>query len=227
MIKKQSLIIGIDEAGRGPLAGPITLSVFCAPLSLKRTLVNTIGGAIKDSKQFSEKRRKEIYRKLLRLRKENNLLFFVTHISNIYIDRYGISKAAKYGITKALKKLSGSTYDFPSSYTKSRGRGFLYNFSNLRSLENIKVLLDGSLKAPSEYKNQKTIIGGDGKDVFIACASIIAKVRRDGIMKRIAKKYPRYHFEAHKGYGTKLHYKMIKKYGLSYVHRKSFCKNIH
>lgn len=90
-----------------------------------------------------------------------------------------------------------------------------------------KIRLDGSLKAPAEYENQKTIIKGDEKDVFIACASIVAKVSRDALMVRLAKKYSKYKFEIHKGYGTLLHRSLIKKHGLSPLHRRSFCGNIY
>ena len=88
------------------------------------------------------------------------------------------------------------------------------------------VRLDGLLKAPSEFKNQKTIIKGDEKDVWIACASIVAKVSRDRLMTRLARKYPYYNFEIHKGYGTTLHRKLIQKLGLSNLHRTSFAKNL-
>ena len=86
--------------------------------------------------------------------------------------------------------------------------------------------MDGGLKAPIEFKKQKTIIKGDEKEKIIAWASILAKVSRDALMCRLAKKYPKYGFEIHKGYGTLKHRKMIKKYGLSNVHRKSFCRSI-
>jgi ribonuclease HII len=87
-----------------------------------------------------------------------------------------------------------------------------------------QVLLDGGLKAPVEFKNQKTIIKGDEKEMVIALASICAKVLRDRKMNLLAKKYSNYGFEKHKGYGTKGHYEAIKKYGMLSVHRKSFLK---
>lgn len=195
------LVVGVDEAGRGPLAGPITLSVFSAPRNLKKKLIKILGGKIKDSKQLSPARRYTIYRILLNLRKTGIIIFFVSHVSNKIIDNRGITYATKLGIKRCFKKLD------------------IKNFG-------LRVLFDGSLKAPLEFKNQKTIIGGDSKDVFIACASIVAKVRRDRFMRRLAKKYPRYSFEIHKGYGTALHYKLIEKYGLSKIHRKSFLKNL-
>ena len=84
------------------------------------------------------------------------------------------------------------------------------------------LLLDGSLYAPPEYP-QKTIIKGDEKIPIIAAASVIAKVTRDRKMIRLAKKFPKYSFEIHKGYGTKLHRRLLRKHGLSAIHRRSFC----
>ena len=209
MRQKSRWIIGVDEAGRGPLAGPLTIAVFVAPKKLRQKLIKVLGGKIKDSKHFSEKRRKEIYKKFKRLRKRGStslklygtskIYFFVSHVSNKIIDKRGISYATNLGIKRAL-------------------------VNTKRSASNIR--LDGLLKAPEEYKNQKTIIRGDSKDIFIACASIVAKVRRDRLMQRLAKKYPKYHLEIHKGYGTLLHRHLIKKFGLSDLHRTSFCKNL-
>jgi ribonuclease HII len=113
------------------------------------------------------------------------------------IDRIGIQKATQSAVANVLRK-----------------------FKKKPDL----VLLDGSLFAPEHY-NQKTIIKGDEKIPLIAAASIIAKTTRDAKMLRFHKKFPRYCFDAHKGYGTKLHYKMIRRHGLSLIHRRSFCKN--
>jgi ribonuclease HII len=202
------LVIGIDEVGRGPIAGPITLAAFAAPQNLKNKLVKILGGKIKDSKQFSEKRREEIYKELKKLRKENLISFFVSHISNKIIDKRGLTYATNLAIRRTLvnTKRSASNIDF--------------------SEKNCVIKLDGSLKAPGEYKNQKTIIGGDSVNIFIACASIVAKVRRDRLMRRLALKYPHYEFEIHKGYGTALHYSLLRKHGLSSIHRRSFLKNL-
>jgi len=87
------------------------------------------------------------------------------------------------------------------------------------------VLLDGSLFAPKNY-NQKTIIKGDEKIPLISAASIIAKTTRDAEMLKLHKKFPQYYFNKHKGYGTKLHYKMLKKHGFCPLHRRSFCKKL-
>ncbi len=193
-------IIGIDEAGRGPLAGPVTVGAFTGNEKVGKWIIkNIFDNKLRDSKKLSEKKREEIYKKLLNLKKEGKVDFKVVHISNKIIDSKGISKAVEAGIKKSISPLAPLIL-----------RG--------------EVRLDGLLKAPSQFKNQKTIIKGDEKDVFIACASIVAKVARDRLMASLAKKYPQYHFEGHKGYGTKQHLALIKKFGVSNLHRKTFCK---
>ncbi len=148
------------------------------------------------------------------LKRESQVFFAVTDVSNQVIDKRGISKAIQIGIEKCLKNLN------IENLLKTR--------LAVGQVENskFKIKLDGLLKAPEEYKNQKTIIKGDEKDVFIACASIVAKVSRDRLMCKLAKKHPEYSFEIHKGYGTKVHYKIIKRLGISDIHRKSFCLKI-
>jgi len=191
-------IIGIDEAGRGPLAGPVSVGCFGAEQKMESWLLkNIFENKLRDSKKLSPKKREEIYEKFLLLKKERKIFFEVSHISNKIIDKKGISEAVRMGIKKSI--------------------------SEQKCLE---VRLDGLLKAPEEFKNQKTIIKGDEKDVFIACASIVAKVCRDRLVCKLARKYPDYCFEIHKGYGTLLHRTLIKKYGLCAFHRKTFCKNL-
>lgn len=193
--------MGVDEAGRGPLAGPVTVAAFWANGEMEKWLLkNIFDNKLRDSKKLSPQKREEIYKMFLILKKQNKIFFSVSHISNKIIDKKGII----YAINLAIKRVL--------VYTK-------------RSASNI-VRLDGLLKAPEEFKNQKTIIKGDEKDVFIACASIVAKVRRDRLMCHLASKYPVYELQIHKGYGTKPHYQLLRKHGLSKIHRKSFCKNL-
>ncbi len=190
-------IIGIDEVGRGPLAGPICFCVF--KMSVKFDAKKF--GKIKDSKKLSAENREAIFCILEALKKEKKVDFALAYESAKSIDKNGLSKAVKNCIKKILKNLK------------------------LKPAE-CMILLDGGLKAPEIYKNQKTIIKGDEKERAIAFASIIAKVSRDALMKKLAKKYPKYGFEIHKGYGTKKHRELILKYGLCVEHRKSFCKNL-
>lgn len=200
-------IIGIDEAGRGPLAGPVSIGAFKAKKEMGRWLLkNVFQNKLRDSKKLSSQKREEIYKKFLILKKEGKIYFTVSHISNKIIDKEGITYATKLGIKKCLNSIEFS--------------------DNEKVMGGVFLRLDGLLKAPIKFENQETIIKGDEKDVFIACASIVAKVSRDNFMKVLTKKYPSYGFEIHKGYGTTLHYRFLKKFGLSDAHRKTFCKNL-
>ncbi len=208
----KDITIGIDEAGRGPLAGPVSVGLFATDSKTARWILkNIFENKLRDSKKLSEKKREEIYKKLLILKKQNLVYFSVSHTSNKIIDKYGISYAINLGINKCLKEFENFNI------------GYLLKIENFK----LKILLDGSLKAPESYLSQKTIIGGDAKNIFIACASIVAKVSRDRLMCRLALKYPEYSLEIHKGYGTSLHTKAIKKFGLLNIHRQSFCNVIY
>lgn len=194
-IKK--FIIGVDEAGRGPLAGPLAVGAV-GTSSLKR--VRRFFTGIRDSKKLSEKKREEWYAKITSC---PDLVWAVAFVSPKVVDAINIANAAKRGAHIVFKKLVG----------KEEG--------------NVHVLLDGSLYLPKGI-SQETIIKGDEKVPLIAASSIIAKVTRDRLMRRLDKKFPQYGFAKHKGYGTKLHYARIAEQGLSSVHRVSFCeKNIY
>ena len=134
------------------------------------------------------------------LKKNKEVDYFVSYESAKRIDNIGISQAIKNCLKKSLASLKVKPNE-------------------------CLVLLDGGLKAPAEYIKQKTIIKGDEKERAIAFASIVAKVSRDTLMCKLAKKYSKYSFDIHKGYGTKKHCEFIKKYGLSDEHRRCFCKN--
>ncbi len=196
-MKKLKYIIGIDEAGRGPLAGPVAIGVAVVPPNFNWKLILGVG----DSKKVSEKNREAIFLRAKALKKKGMLDFAVVLVSAKIIDSKGITRAVSLGITRALKKLKLNPKE-------------------------VNVRLDGLLKAPQEYVHQKTIIQGDAKEKIIGLASIMAKVTRDRVMVRVSRMYPKYHFDIHKGYGTEMHRNAIKKYGLSLIHRHSFTKNI-
>lgn len=183
---KNKYVIGIDEAGRGPIAGPVAIGAVAA------TTTKILNG-IKDSKKLSVKKR-EIWHKIIK----NNFECHCVFISHKTIDKIRINNAVYLGIQKVLGK-----------------------FSRKPNL----VLLDGLLKASKNYK-QKTIIKGDEKISLISAASIVAKVSRDKKMLVFHKKFPQYCFDKHKGYGTKLHYKKIKKHGPCPIHRRTFLKKV-
>jgi len=188
-------LIGIDEAGRGPLAGPVSVGAVLLPIDFDYTLV---AGA-KDSKQMTPKAREEMYTLMEELMNKGLMRFAVGVSSARQIDTHGIVPSIKAALKASLLKLEAD----PAL---------------------CKVLLDGGLKAPKEYLFQETIIKGDAKEPCISLASIVAKVHRDRLMIGIAPEYPNYHFEVHKGYGTKKHIQAIAEFGLSAIHRKSFCR---
>lgn len=197
---KGNFLIGIDEVGRGPLAGPVGVGL-CAIKKDKLVIAKKIFKNFKDSKQLSEKQRYEWLEKIKSAEKEEILFYKVFMSSEKIIDKKGISFAIKSAMSKCL-----DFFDFNS--------------------ETVEIRLDGSLHAKEEFKNQKTIIKGDEKELVIALASIVAKITRDEYMKKIAKKYPDYGFDVHKGYGTKSHRDIILKNGPSKIHRMSFLKKI-
>lgn len=192
---KKSFLIGIDEVGRGPIAGPVAVGAF---VFLKPEAKKLFRG-VKESKQLSEEKREHWFGIIKQAQNSGFVDFRVTFQSQKIIDTKGLS----FAIKTALKT---SVYSLNIKYSEAR------------------VLLDGGLKAPREYEDQKTIIKGDEKEVVIALASICAKVLRDRKMNVLANKYPHYGFEKHKGYGTRGHYEAIKKYGLLEIHRRSFVK---
>lgn len=188
-----SIIIGVDEVGRGPIAGPVTV---CAALCRRQDLTKLKKRfpSVNDSKKVSRKCREDLSSKM---RSDDLVRFKIASVSAKFIDSHGISAAIKKALAKTLKRLDA---DPDKTY----------------------VLLDGRLYAPAKFKNQTTIIRGDSKEWLIGAASIVAKVFRDSIMLRFSKDYPGYGLERHKGYGTKLHYEKIREQGICPIHRASF-----
>jgi ribonuclease HII len=187
-------LVGIDEVGRGPIAGPVAVGAFVIfDNKIKRKF-----RGIKESKQLSSPQREKWYEIIKKERVNGTLDFVVSFSSNEIIDKKGLSWAIKSCLKNSLKELKKVKEN------------------------NSKILLDGGLKAPIQYKDQKTIIKGDEKFVIIALASIVAKVERDRKMVKLSKKYPQYGFEKHMGYGTKFHLVKIKELGITKYHRKSF-----
>jgi ribonuclease HII len=184
------LICGVDEAGRGPLAGPL---VVAAVVMTEDTIIE----GIKDSKKLSEKNREFLYHQIIR----KCFSFNIEIINNHIIDKINILQATMLGVKNCLKKLK---------------------------CNNIKVFMDGNyLKFPdNSQKNYdfETIVKGDDLVFQISCASIIAKVTRDRLMKGFDVKYPDYNFHQNKGYPTKEHIKIIEETGTCEIHRMTFSK---
>ncbi len=206
MLITHKYIVGIDEAGRGPLAGPVSVGLVLVPTDFDWNLI--LG--VNDSKKLSESRREVIYERTKVLQKEGKLSYVVVMLDAKKIDTNGISVCIKKAIATGLKKLASTRLNLV-----------------LNPVE-VMVKLDGSLKAPVEYVHQETIIKGDSKEKVIGLASIMAKVTRDIYMTKIAQEtqFAAYDFARHKGYGTKAHLAAIAKNGLSTLHRVSYCRNI-
>ena len=181
------IVCGVDEAGRGPLAGPVFAGAVILPDNYSHDILN-------DSKKLSEKKRDIVYDDIIR----DAVCWSVGIATEKEIDEINILNATFLAMKRAVEGLSIKP-DF--------------------------AYIDGN-QYPKTGVTELTVIKGDSKCMSIAAASIIAKVSRDRFMLEIAEKYPQYEFSKHKGYGTKLHYEMIEKYGVSPVHRRSFLKKI-
>jgi len=181
-------ICGVDEAGRGPLAGPVCAAAVILPPHLN------IPG-LDDSKKLSDKRRRE----LLPIIKEQAIAYGIGFATHEEIDRINILQATFLAMERALQQLEGKA-DF--------------------------ALIDGNREKDFGLP-VKTVVKGDSLSANIAAASVIAKVTRDDYMDDMAKQYPQYGFEIHKGYGTKAHYDALRTYGHCPIHRMSFLKKFY
>lgn len=193
MINAMRYLVGVDEAGRGPVAGPVSVGAVMVP---KKFDVLKMFPDVKDSKLLSPKVRDEIYEEVVARSKRGELEFCVRFADHSYIDTYGITRAVRRAVQKSVLALAPSP-------------------------EGVRIFLDGLLYAPSKYQ-QETIIHGDALIPIISLASVVAKVRRDRLMMKFAKKFPNYGFEQHKGYGTKVHRDAILRFGLCEIHRVSY-----
>lgn len=183
-----SLICGVDEAGRGPLAGPVCAAAVILP-------EDAVIEGLNDSKKLSEKKREMLYDVI----KEKALAFSVAYGTLEEIEELNILQATFIAMNRAIDGLEIKP-DF--------------------------ALIDGN-RVPKDIKIPcETVVKGDGKSMSVAAASVLAKVTRDRLMLEYDKKYPEYNFKKHKGYGTKEHTELIKKYGPCEIHRISFLKNI-
>lgn len=181
-------ICGIDEAGRGPLAGPVVVAAVIMP---KDSFIE----GINDSKKVSEKKREKLYDEII----DNCIAYGVGIIDQIKIDEINILEATRLGVKEAVQEL--------------------------KQKPDI-ILVDALTKIDTGGVPYKSIIKGDAKEYSIACASIIAKVTRDRIMRKWDEVFPAYGFAKHKGYGTAEHRKMLKEIGPCMLHRKTFIKNL-
>ena len=181
-------ICGVDEAGRGPLAGPVCAAAVILPPNIQ------IPG-LDDSKKLTDKRRRELFPII----KEQALAYGIAFADHKEIDEINILQATYLAMQRAIDALS---------------------------IKPELALIDGN-RAKDFGIAVETVIKGDSLSASIAAASILAKVTRDDYMLEMAKAYPQYDFEVHKGYGTKLHYEKLEQYGPSPIHRMTFLKKLY
>ena len=182
------LLCGVDEAGRGPLAGPVCAAAVILPRGLGIDGLN-------DSKKLTPKKREELYDAIC----DSALSYGIAFASVEEIEEINILEATFLAMNRAIERLS----PVPEL-----------------------ALIDGN-RTKGIAIHAQCVVKGDAKCADIAAASILAKVTRDRYMLEMAEKYPQYQFEKHKGYGTKLHYELLQKYGASPIHRASFLRKMH
>lgn len=180
-----NVVCGIDEAGRGPLAGPVCAAAVILP-------DGCIIDGVNDSKKLTEKKREQLFEVI----KETAVAYSIATADEKEIDEINILQATYLAMNRAFNGLK---------------------------IKPDMALVDGN-RDPNLGIPTRTIVKGDAASMSIAAASILAKVTRDRFMLEMDKKYPEYQFAKHKGYGTKLHYEMLDKYGASEIHRMSFLR---
>ena len=181
-------ICGVDEAGRGPLAGPVCAAAVILPPHIEIPGLN-------DSKKLTDKKRRELFPII----KEQAVAYGIGLASHEEIDQINILQATFLAMQRAIDQLEGKA-DF--------------------------ALIDGNREKDFGLPVM-TVVKGDSRSASIAAASILAKVTRDDILEEMAKEYPQYGFEIHKGYGTKAHYAALTEFGPSPIHRMTFLKKFY
>lgn len=189
-LKEQNvgIICGVDEAGRGPLAGPVYAAAVILPEHLD------IPG-LDDSKKLTDKRRRELFPII----KEQAMAYGIGFATEKEIDEINILQATFLAMKRAVAQLEGK--------------------ADL-------AMIDGNRETDLGIPVM-TVVKGDGRSANIAAASVLAKVSRDDYMEQLAKQYPQYSFEIHKGYGTKAHYEALRTYGHCDAHRVTFLKKFY
>lgn len=191
MMTRRSLVAGIDEAGRGALAGPVVAVAVCLTRSFLNKKLPSILYQVRDSKKLSAKKRAEIFTAITSI---SEIEWGIGVVSEKTIDEINILESTKLAMIEAL--------------------------DNLPNQPDV-IIIDGNFKIDKNIK-QSSIVKADQKIMSVAIASILAKVTRDKIMIGYHSIYPGYHFDRHKGYGTRLHYQAISQYGSLPIHRHSF-----
>lgn len=216
-----AFVFGIDEAGRGPLCGPVAAACCLLPVNEEILYLN-------DSKKLSEKKREQIYEEVT----AKAAAYGIGMSPPERIDEINILNATLEAMRDAFdacmemyrEKLLGNA---DAAGGSGASAGSIMDLTDLIPNESDSiVLVDGNRTVPGIYFRQLTVVGGDAKCPSISAASILAKVTRDRLLAEYDRQYPAYGFARHKGYGTKEHIEAIRKYGALSIHRKSFLKNI-
>jgi len=182
------IICGVDEAGRGPLAGPVCAAAVILPKHLELP-------GLTDSKKLTDKKRRELFP----LIQEQAIAYGIGFATEQEIDEINILQANFLAMQRALDQLA---------------------------VKPDLALIDGNREKDFGLP-VKTVVKGDSLSANIAAASILAKVTRDNLMEEMAKEYPQYGFEIHKGYGTKAHYAALREFGACPIHRATFLKKFY
>jgi ribonuclease HII len=192
------IVIGVDEAGRGPLAGPVAAAAAALlDFGVNDEAFRYLLSRVDDSKKLSASKRKKIYDLIIG---HSSFAWGYAQVSPRLIDKVNILEASKMAMAAAVKSLVKKLPETP---------------------RRVFCLVDGNFTLPLPYP-QRAIVAGDSKVFLISAASIIAKVRRDRTMLRLDRKYPAYGFARHKGYPTKEHLAALDRRGMTPAHRKSF-----
>ena len=198
--KGARFIAGVDEVGRGPLAGPVVAAAVVLPEDF-----DVLG--IDDSKKLSEKKREELYDII----REKAVVWGIGMADEKIIDEINILQATKEAMRQAISEADAK---LRALHEEEGAAGSLdYILFDAVTIDDIQI-------------PQESIIKGDAKVLAIAAASILAKVTRDRMMVEYAKEYPGYAFEKNKGYGTKVHYEGLREHGMTPIHRRTFLKNL-
>ena len=204
LMGKTGSLIGLDEVGRGALAGPVFTAAFLVKTDFFIKKENlSLTASFRDSKKMSASMREQAYQNLIHLKNMGSVDFEISSASVEEIDSLNISGATRLSLERSLKAV----------------------FERNRSFAQSVILMDGKPLKDFPYTH-KAIVGGDDQSLAIACASILAKVERDRFMKSLGKRFPRYDWQKNKGYGTKFHREQIKLAGACPEHRTLFLRKI-
>ncbi|MFH1188745.1 MAG: ribonuclease HII [bacterium] len=208
--------IGLDEAGRGTLAGSVFVGATAFP-TCRKNMVKSTFFFVRDSKKMTARARDEAFLRLNKIAKDQNIWFTVARTTASRIDSHNVSYAANNAAWRAITKIIVciTSQDHDASFDIILDGGLF-----IKSKQYQKTLHT----AIASVSSARTIVRADDNFFEVSLASVVAKVKRDEYMVRVAKQYPEYCFEKHKGYGTLLHIKAIKRFGPCFFHRLTFLR---